>query len=188
MQGVTTVLYPLSVVKTQQMAIADAPRGLRVRREWLQEASLAAPATAVMLHPNVPVLDARNRAEPCMAMACQRKSGGRGGRQRRQMCRQRRRRRLRVVFMAQGCRQEPSCEAKSTLLALQGAQATAAAIVRADGVRGLYRGFGTTIFGLVPARGVSIWDSWLCKWCCSEVETEQCKVPRRWRHLSRRGW
>lgn len=44
-----------------------------------------------------------------------------------------------------------------TLSALQGAQATAAAIVRADGVRGLYRGFGTTIFGLVPARGVSIW-------------------------------
>lgn len=31
LKGVTTVLYPLSVVKTQQMAIADAPRGLRVR-------------------------------------------------------------------------------------------------------------------------------------------------------------
>lgn len=43
-QGVTTVLYPLSVVKTQQMAIADAPRGLRVRRQWLQEACLGAPA------------------------------------------------------------------------------------------------------------------------------------------------
>ena len=39
MQGVTTVLYPLSVVKTQQMAIADAPRGLRVRRQWLLEAT-----------------------------------------------------------------------------------------------------------------------------------------------------
>ena len=30
MQGVTTLLYPLSVVKTQQMALASAPRGLRV--------------------------------------------------------------------------------------------------------------------------------------------------------------
>ncbi len=30
LQGVTTVLYPLSVVKTQQMALSDAPRGLRV--------------------------------------------------------------------------------------------------------------------------------------------------------------
>lgn len=30
------------------------------------------------------------------------------------------------------------------------------AIVRADGVRGLYRGFGTTIFGLIPARVVRI--------------------------------
>lgn len=35
------------------------------------------------------------------------------------------------------------------------------ALVRADGVRGLYRGFGTTIFGLIPARVVrnrhSLW-------------------------------
>ncbi len=37
----------------------------------------------------------------------------------------------------------------------QGAKATGAAIVRADGIRGLYRGFGTTIFGLIPARIVS---------------------------------
>lgn len=49
------------------------------------------------------------------------------------------------------------------LPALQGAQATAAAIVRADGIRGLYRGFGTTIFGLVPARGVSS-ALWFWQW------------------------
>jgi Mitochondrial carrier protein len=69
----------------------------------------------------------------------------------------------------QGSWAEPSCEATTLLSALQGAQATAAAIVRADGVRGLYRGFGTTIFGLVPARGVSstLWKPALWRRRCT---------------------
>ena len=37
---------------------------------------------------------------------------------------------------------------------LQGAAQTASAILRTDGIRGLYRGFGTVIFGTIPARGV----------------------------------
>jgi len=36
----------------------------------------------------------------------------------------------------------------------QGAAQTAAGILRTDGIRGLYRGFGTVIFGTIPARGV----------------------------------
>ena len=39
-------------------------------------------------------------------------------------------------------------------VAVQGAAQTAAAILRTDGIRGLYRGFGTVIFGTIPARGV----------------------------------
>lgn len=35
---------------------------------------------------------------------------------------------------------------------LSGAVATAREVVRADGVRGLYRGFGTVLFGAIPAR------------------------------------
>ena len=37
---------------------------------------------------------------------------------------------------------------------LQGAAQTASAILRTDGIRGLYRGFGTVVFGTIPARGV----------------------------------
>ena len=40
------------------------------------------------------------------------------------------------------------------LASLQGAAQTAAGILRTDGIRGLYRGFGTVIFGTIPARGV----------------------------------
>ncbi|KAK9811231.1 hypothetical protein WJX72_000390 [[Myrmecia] bisecta] len=37
---------------------------------------------------------------------------------------------------------------------LRGAQQTAQQIWRYDGIRGFYRGFGTVIFGAIPARGV----------------------------------
>ena len=39
-------------------------------------------------------------------------------------------------------------------LDLQGATRVARDVVRTDGVRGLYRGFGTVIIGIVPARAV----------------------------------
>ncbi len=38
---------------------------------------------------------------------------------------------------------------------MQGAKETAKAILRTDGVSGLYRGFGTVVFGAIPARIVS---------------------------------
>lgn len=38
---------------------------------------------------------------------------------------------------------------------LRGAANIARDVVRTDGVRGLYRGFGTVIIGIIPARGVS---------------------------------
>lgn len=38
---------------------------------------------------------------------------------------------------------------------LQGAKETAKIILRTDGVPGLYRGFGTVVFGAIPARIVS---------------------------------
>ncbi len=37
---------------------------------------------------------------------------------------------------------------------MQGAAQVARQVVAADGVRGLYRGFGTVILGIVPARVV----------------------------------
>jgi hypothetical protein len=37
---------------------------------------------------------------------------------------------------------------------LQGAYLTARAVVAHDGVRGLYKGFGTVVFGMFPARMV----------------------------------
>lgn len=39
---------------------------------------------------------------------------------------------------------------------MQGAKQTAQAIIRKDGVSGLYRGFGTVVFGAIPARIVSL--------------------------------
>lgn len=38
---------------------------------------------------------------------------------------------------------------------MQGAKETAKIILRTDGVSGLYRGFGTVVFGAIPARIVS---------------------------------
>lgn len=38
---------------------------------------------------------------------------------------------------------------------LGGAVATARGVLAADGVRGLYRGFGTVVMGMFPARMVS---------------------------------
>ena len=38
---------------------------------------------------------------------------------------------------------------------IKGAAQIARSIVRHDGVRGLYRGFGTVVIGVLPARGVS---------------------------------
>ncbi len=53
----------------------------------------------------------------------------------------------------------PLTVVKTRMMALEGgargfagAAATARAVVRADGVRGLYKGFGTVICGLIPAR------------------------------------
>lgn len=37
---------------------------------------------------------------------------------------------------------------------IRGAAQIAKDVVRADGIRGLYRGFGTVIIGIIPARGV----------------------------------
>ena len=39
---------------------------------------------------------------------------------------------------------------------IRGAAQIARDVVRHDGVRGLYRGFGTVIIGIIPARGVSL--------------------------------
>ena len=39
---------------------------------------------------------------------------------------------------------------------VSGAVQIAKDVVARDGVRGLYRGFGTVIVGIIPARGVSL--------------------------------
>ncbi len=39
---------------------------------------------------------------------------------------------------------------------MQGAADVAKQILATDGIRGLYRGFGTVIIGVIPARGVSL--------------------------------
>jgi hypothetical protein len=41
------------------------------------------------------------------------------------------------------------------LRALQGAYITARTVVTHDGLRGLYKGFGTVVLGMFPARMVS---------------------------------
>ena len=41
---------------------------------------------------------------------------------------------------------------------ISGAVQIAKDVVARDGVRGLYRGFGTVIVGIIPARGVSLWS------------------------------
>ena len=38
---------------------------------------------------------------------------------------------------------------------IRGAAQIARDVVKYDGIRGLYRGFGTVIIGVIPARGVS---------------------------------
>lgn len=45
---------------------------------------------------------------------------------------------------------------EGTPAGLRGAAQIAKDIVRYDGIRGLYRGFGTVIIGVIPARGVSL--------------------------------
>lgn len=42
-----------------------------------------------------------------------------------------------------------------TCYSMQGAKETAKIILRTDGIPGLYRGFGTVVFGAIPARIVS---------------------------------
>ena len=42
---------------------------------------------------------------------------------------------------------------------MQGALQVAQQVVAHDGIRGLYRGFGTVILGVIPARGVRCTDA-----------------------------
>lgn len=46
----------------------------------------------------------------------------------------------------------------SSLLRLQGSAKMARQVWQADGIRGFYRGFGTIVFGAIPARGVRLPD------------------------------
>ena len=94
-QGLTTCLYPLSVIKTRQMALEGSERGLRVRRCMRTELHTAG--------------DSCWRLSP-------------------------------VSTLTSG---------------LQGAYLTARSVVAHDGIRGLYKGFGTVVFGMFPARMAS---------------------------------
>ena len=49
---------------------------------------------------------------------------------------------------------------------IRGAAQIAKDILRYDGIRGLYRGFGTVVIGVIPARGV--WDK------CPIHDTDAC--------------
>ena len=53
---------------------------------------------------------------------------------------------------------------------ISGAAQVARDVVKTDGFRGLYRGFGTVIIGVIPARGVrsQSCDQWA--WAPKEVE------------------
>ena len=53
---------------------------------------------------------------------------------------------------------------------MQGARETARIILRTDGVPGLYRGFGTVVFGAIPARIVShLWWGWHQCFSCPKL-------------------
>ena len=113
LQGLTTCLYPLSVVKTRQMALEGSQSGLKVRPRQL----------------SLP--------------ACQRVAGLR---------------RLAAVLhntthLLSEC--DSPCPPAPASTALQGAYITARTVVAHDGLRGLYKGFGTVVLGMFPARMVS---------------------------------
>ena len=107
LQGVTTCLFPLTVLKTRQMAIPGAPTGLWVRCTCLSVSQLC------YVH-----------QEPAF-----------------QSC---------FDYI-----QKHTCTRLPPVFFLQGAKETARAILKTDGISGLYRGFGTVVFGAIPSRIVS---------------------------------
>ena len=115
LQGVTTCLFPLTVLKTRQMAIQGAPTGLWVRY-------------------------------------------------------------LHVLFLRLHL---ALAELHITYYSMQGAKETAKIILRTDGIPGLYRGFGTVVFGAIPARIVSHlwWPQHPCFSCSYPVLYATCDSP-----------